>query len=247
MIARVMLGLMLAVSGAAHAELRVVTEDFPPYNFLDNGQLKGISTEVVEAVFKKVGEKFNAEVLPWARAMKEAEKGENIMIYSMGRNKQREELYQWVGPISPLEFVLFKKKQRKDKEVINITQLDEAKKLKIATKNKDVREQYLEEKGFQKGLQIVSTEDYASGLEMLAQEKVHLWSCNYLVGLSLMKKAGYSPSDYERGIVLADLSTEGYYMAFSLKTPKDVVERFKKALADVTKEGTIEATLKKYQ
>jgi len=41
---------MLPVYGQS---IQVVTEEFPPYNYKENGKITGISTEVVQAILKK--------------------------------------------------------------------------------------------------------------------------------------------------------------------------------------------------
>ena len=60
--------------GSAWAQyLEVVTEQYPPYNYEEDGQVKGVGTEVVEEVLKEAGIDYNIKVLPWARALKKAE------------------------------------------------------------------------------------------------------------------------------------------------------------------------------
>ena len=53
-------------------DLQIVTEDFPPYNFEENGVMKDLSTEVVLAVLKEIKEEPEIQILPWARAYKYA-------------------------------------------------------------------------------------------------------------------------------------------------------------------------------
>ena len=43
----------LSLNAAAADELRIVTEELPPYNMTQNGQITGLSTEVVRAVLKE--------------------------------------------------------------------------------------------------------------------------------------------------------------------------------------------------
>src|SRR5512136_411438 len=101
--------ILLSAAGWASGEtITIVTEEFPPYNYQDNGKLIGVSTEVVEAVLKQLPEiTVEFKVYPWARAYKNALENPNTLIYSLGFNEKRRDLFKWVGVIAPAEFYLF--------------------------------------------------------------------------------------------------------------------------------------------
>ena len=44
--------------------IKILTEEFPPYNFTEQGKLTGFSTEVVEAVLKEIKVPGNFQSLP---------------------------------------------------------------------------------------------------------------------------------------------------------------------------------------
>ena len=62
--------LLCLLSGAlARAEpYQIVTEEWAPYNYEDNGQLTGMSTEVVRAIMALTGDDFEIDLLPTMRA-----------------------------------------------------------------------------------------------------------------------------------------------------------------------------------
>jgi len=229
--------LSLVVSLCAHGQsLRIVTEEFPPYSYTENGRIKGVSTEVVEAVLKelKTGAQFN--VLPWARALKTAEREPNVLIYSIGRIPTRDPLFKWVGVVAPAEFYLFALKQRTDTQIHT---LEDAKKYTIATVNQDIREQYLVSKGFVKGKQLNSTRRYAQGFEKMLLGRIDLWAMNELVAYWIVRQAGHDPEAVlKKAYHLTDVSSEGYYMAFGKRTPDELVTRFRTALETIKRNGT---------
>ena len=47
---------------------KIMTEEYPPFNFMEEGKLTGLSTEVVQQLAKKIGHPEKIEMLPWARA-----------------------------------------------------------------------------------------------------------------------------------------------------------------------------------
>ena len=49
-----------------------------------------------------------------------------------------------------------------------------------------------------------------------------------------------------RSLAINDLGGDGYYMAFSLNTPDALVERMRKALAAIKRNGTYDMLRKKW-
>jgi len=52
----------------AETEIVVVTENWAPYNFIENGLVKGASTEIVKRVLDNTDLNYSIRVYPWARA-----------------------------------------------------------------------------------------------------------------------------------------------------------------------------------
>ncbi|MDD1647059.1 MAG: ABC transporter substrate-binding protein, partial [Methanomicrobiales archaeon] len=49
------------------AGLRIITEDFPPFNYAGaDGKAAGQSTEVVEGILARLNQTASIEVLPWS-------------------------------------------------------------------------------------------------------------------------------------------------------------------------------------
>lgn len=239
------LGLGSAATTASAADsIRIVTEELPPYNMTQGGQVTGMSTEVVQAVLKEVGLQAGIQSMPWARAYDIAQNSENVLIYSITRTAQREKLFKWVGVIAPTHWYLFARADRQ----LQLKSLEDARKLQIATVNEDVGEQYLQSKGFVIGKNLQSSNKYEFNYEKLKLGRVDLWISNELNAVYLVRQAGDNPATVlARALDLPDvLSDEGLSMAFSLKTPDALVERFRKGLETVRKNGTYEAIRKKW-
>lgn len=92
---------------------KVYTEQNPPYNYIDEGKVSGISTTLVETLFSQCGHQVSEntiQLLPWARAYHEVLNEKNTMLYSMARSPEREALFQWVGPIGKMTLAIIAKK-----------------------------------------------------------------------------------------------------------------------------------------
>ena len=60
---------MMAISAVQAAPLNVMTEDYPPFNMQgEGGKIVGLSTEVVEELFKRAGVEYKLTLMPWKRA-----------------------------------------------------------------------------------------------------------------------------------------------------------------------------------
>ena len=80
--------------------IKVVTETYPPYQFLnENGKLVGCSVDLVNALFKLTKDDLNIQIMPWARAYITALNTKNTLIFSMVRNHIREDKFIWIGTI----------------------------------------------------------------------------------------------------------------------------------------------------
>lgn len=69
------------------------TEDYPPYNYINaNGELEGIFTDILLAVFQKLNleiNKTNIELVPWARLYNNLKTKNRYAAYSMTYTTER--------------------------------------------------------------------------------------------------------------------------------------------------------------
>lgn len=80
-------------------QYQVVTEEWAPYNYQENNQLTGMTTEIVRAIMALTGDNFQIVVLPSMRTTHALNTRPKTIMYSLFRTKEREALYKWVGPI----------------------------------------------------------------------------------------------------------------------------------------------------
>jgi polar amino acid transport system substrate-binding protein len=93
-------------------DLIYITEQLPPYNFQENGKLQGISVDLLESVWERMGENLNKsviEILPWNEGYQRALNDKNTVLFAMARSPEREHLFKWAGPIGSTREVLLAK------------------------------------------------------------------------------------------------------------------------------------------
>lgn len=105
----VMSAFLLLASWPARSEpLIIYTENYPPYNYLDeHGQIVGFATEKVNQVMEASGLRYEMRLVPWARALHFAETSPDALIFSMTRTPARETRYDWLVPLAESNFYLF--------------------------------------------------------------------------------------------------------------------------------------------
>lgn len=229
---------------AAQTRISIVTEDIPPLNYHSNGRVEGISTEIVQAVLKRADIVGDIQVVPWARAMQTAENQPNVLIYSIGRLRDREARFKWIGPLYFFTESLYKLSSRSD---ISLKTLEDAKQYTIGVVYDYAVHELLKNKGFENGRNLapITTQEqnvrklFAKRIDLLVGSKIDLaWRINRDPTLGKL-------DDMEEALPLKDTFTE-LYMAFGLKTDDALVNRVRAAFEQVRAEGLIEKTLKKH-
>jgi len=228
------------VTTALSAErITVVTEDFPPFNYKKENLMTGISTEVVQVVMQKLGMKAEIRMYPWARAYKMALKQKNILIYSINRIEERENLFKWIGIVAPFKVYLYKLKER---EGIHISSMNDLKKYRIGGLRQDARTQFL----MQHGIQVKEFNTNEQVIKHLCCRKtIDIIAHDEAAFIYKIKEMNIDPAIFKQAYYLQEFSSE-LYMAFSLRTDDVLVDKFRQALEIIKKDGTYNRIMKKY-
>ncbi len=242
------LSLLSLGASAADVGLRIVTEEYPPYNYTEKGKFTGLSTEVVQAVLSELDMDAGFEVNEWEDSYQIALSEPHVLIFSIGRNQERESLFKWVGEITPNDSIhFFALRSRVDRNQIRVKDLETAKDYRIGTTKNDFREQYLVSKGFEVGEHLVRGELVHNNIRNLFWGRVDLVALPKMAGFTLAKKLGYNPRELTTVLELSEIPPGANYMAFSRDTPDEMVEAFRTALDKVKQEGIYDKIIAKYR
>ena len=228
--------IVFGVSGILHAEenITVVTENWKPYNYEENGVIKGTSTETVRAVLDRAGIKYAIRIYPWARAYHMAQKEKNVLIYTIIRMPPRENLFKWVRPLAESDTSsLYKLSERKD---IAISSLEDAKRHRIGVVRHAMNQQYLLSQGFENRTHLEAVTEKLQNVKKLLAKRVDLIVYSRQNFNSEMKAFGVSEDKLEEVFLLFRTFP---YMAFSKATSDELVERVRKSYDQLVAEGKI--------
>jgi len=70
--------------------LQLVTLQYPPYEYQENGQIKGVVIDLVTEIFDRMDVSIEIFVLPWARAIRNIEQGSADAIFTAYKTPERE-------------------------------------------------------------------------------------------------------------------------------------------------------------
>lgn len=223
-------------------KITIMTEEYPPYNLTENGELKGLSVEILDLMLDKVGSKQqtskDVKVLPWARSYSLVQLKKNTMLFSMFRTEQREKLFKWVGPIDSSITALIAKKDKK----IKINSVEDIKKYKIGTVKDDVGELALKELGIMNTDSISGTNAIEKSIRKLDRGRIDLFS--YMYEPKSWKIDGFEPKNYEN---VYTLQKKDLYYAFHKETDDKVIQTLQAALDALKKEGKVKEIISKYK
>jgi len=219
-------------------DILIATEDYPPISFKNkDGKADGLASEVAYAIMKKLNMKQKIHVWPWARDYKLLQKGPNYLVFSVSRTKERDKLFQWVGPIYSMKTGFYTKANSK----IQIHSLEDAKKLKkIGTYFESFDEQFLESKHF---FNLESTRNNILNIRKLMIGRFDVITATNVTIKAMVKKAGYEMSDIKN---LYNFMNVGVYFAFSKDVPFEVVEAWRQELEKLRNDGTLQKIRQKW-
>jgi len=216
------------------SDIKLMTEIFSPYQFKDeiDGHLIGISTEIVQAIQKDIGDTSKIKVYPWVRGNKILDKKKNTALFSMMRTKSRDKDYKWVGPLDKLELVFFKRKG----SPIELSSIDDARKVtKIGVTRKVANYEILTNLGF-KNLDVSSGSD-DKNIKKLLKKRIDLWPYVKAAGLYNAKKIG------QAGMIVpipgVTLAKGDLYIAFNKNTDDKIIKKWQDSFDKLLKNGTI--------
>lgn len=217
------------------------SEDYPPYEYMEHGEFKGLDIEIIRAVSKRLGITANIQFLPWSRAMQNVKMGRDDAIFPVFKTKEREKfLYYPSENISSEKNVLIVKydsnKSAKSIEDIRGWRIG------VAADNS-----YGEEfDNFTEIIRDTSVNNDALIKKLKGKKRLDAIIMNELVFDMVVKQKGYE--GWFRKLEYVP-NEAGLYIAFSKEkgeSSKKLAEQFGSTLKQLKKEGVIQKILDKY-
>jgi polar amino acid transport system substrate-binding protein len=240
-------GTLMVLASGAHAEVDpnyrmvLLTENFPPYNMAINGKnfahednIDGIAVDIVREMFKRAGIHYNMTLrFPWDRIYKLALEKPGYGVFVTARLPEREDLFKWVGPIGPDDWVLLGKAD----STITLNSLEDAKQYKVGAYKGDAIAEHLEQQGL---TPITALRDQLNATKLMAGQ-IDLWATGDPAGRYLAKQEGVTGLK-----TILRFDSAQLYLALNKDVPDEVVQKLQAELDKMRAEGFVDDILNNY-
>ncbi|WP_187170414.1 substrate-binding periplasmic protein [Salidesulfovibrio onnuriiensis] len=222
--------------------VRIFTEEFPPFNYMEGGKVGGISTAVVEAAFQLAGVEYTISLCKWRRAMAEIKSSPNTFVYTMARTPSREDEYAWVGKLFDRELILYRHRDRDDLAQLPFEELRH--KTRPCVIRDDAAHEWLLSLNFPEE-NIYQLSGFAvHQCPKMVQEKHADFAAINPYSLKYMIRAGQLEDVFVAYSCI--LKEDGYYLATGLQSDPVLVEKLRRAFARLAAEGLNERLAEDY-
>lgn len=212
----------------SHAQtIHLKTENYPPFNMAGaNDSIIGISTEIVETLFKRAEIDYTLELLPWQRAFSLALNERNNAVFSTTRTAEREAKFKWVGPLVENNWVFLAKGSRN----IVLQNLAEGKNYRVGGYQGDAVALYLADQGYV--IDLTPKDDLNA--RKIDRDRIDLWATGHLLGPYYARQQGVT------GLILVMTFRKTIMsIAFNLDTDAAIIDRLNTELEAMKREGVV--------
>ena len=225
---------------AKETDFHLVTENFPPLNMPNNGasfarndRVSGFATDIVRQLFDVSGHTVQFTLMSdWDKAFNTARDTSGYGVYSTFRTPQREDKFQWVGPLYEEEWVILVPKNSE----LSINSLEELKKYKVGSYKFDAITDYLREHQ----IEITPAKSDAVNLVKLKLGKIDLWASSSLTG-------PYVAANFNLPIKRAyKFNVSTLWLAMNKETDPAVVAELNQHLKEMHRQGEVQRLIDSY-
>lgn len=217
------------------------TENLPPLKYLDASGPQGFSVELLRLMADTAGLPLALEVLPWQRALQQAESQAGSVLFSLTRTPEREAQFQWVGPIAPRRVLLYKLASRTE---LRLNRLDELGTARIGVVRDSAADRYLQSLGLKPGLQLEPALDDATNVRKLLAGRMEFaalldWAATW--NLRQLRR----PEDALQPVLELEAS-RAYWFGLRSDADPGLVKRLQAALDTLKRDGRYDKLRQRY-
>ncbi|WP_163131370.1 ABC transporter substrate-binding protein [Agarivorans sp. Alg241-V36] len=212
-------------------QLDYYSEEFFPYNYLEQGQAVGFSVELLALIFAQLESPApEVKIVPWTRGYATLQHQAFTVLFSTIKTPQRADRFEWACPINVSRGKFY---GLTDSE-LEITSLKDAENLKIAIMKGQAIDGFLTRSDFT--AELIPVKSVEQAFRLLALRRVDL------IALTEQSLEGHQSSFKP----LYTLFEHDYCFAFNRSISQQELARFQAALEQVRQSDAFEKLYQKY-
>jgi len=230
----------------------IVCESFIPFEFEQDGIVKGIDIDIIDKIFKDLNIKYKVDILPWARAWKMIEHGcADASLSTSRKSKRMPYVFYPKEDMWTSEYVFFCKKKFYNNK-FNGYEFAQKNKLMIGiirgnSYHDSFWQAFPNKKNGSLNEQLEEVKDVNLNFLKLLNERIDLYIIDKTIGLYTIKEMGISNEiTYYKNI----LFSKGYPIAFSKKSKfsniNQLIKDFDKQIKIIKNNGTYDQIMDKW-
>lgn len=231
---RLLISLILTcLSMVVFAEDPVALEnnEWRPYVYMEKDGPTGLAYEIVKTVFERANVAYEFSIKPWARIYKSGLNRKNYFIPGLGRTLEREELFQWIAPVTKRVNIHFYKLK---KNPIQINNIEDAKKYLTGVVRGSYYQNFIDAHFTPNKRQLLVGHNQL--FKMLIAKRLDFILIAETRVLSISDNLGVDPNLFEKSLFAFSVQ---HYLVASLNTEDALVDKLKKAYAELKEENLI--------
>ena len=236
-------GMLFSANQASARTLELVTLQYPPYEYAEEGEVKGFVVDIVTEVFRRMQQPIHISLLPWARSIQMIENGTADAIFTAYKTPEREAFADYSKEILMPQiislFVLKESTIQFDGDFSKLANYRFGAVRKVSYGR-------IFDKAVTNGL--IQTPDMANtgekNIDKLLTERFDILVSNKYGALEILKKKGLTEQVKELKPAVENVPS---YIAFSKqRNLTQVRDEFDAVLAEMKRDGTYERIIANY-
>ncbi len=203
--------------------------------------LRDAEQRLMAELMRRAEAPYQEHVYPWARAYDEAKTTPGMLIYSMARLPEREDLFVWVVPVLQVRYGLWRLRSRTK---VAPKSLEDAKQYRIGTHLNGSDDRLLRARGFTDA-SLLPDDQRSRTVAALMAGRIDMLSGSQLT----IKQACRESPELCRELVLVMPTGDSawFWVAGNRLFDAELVERMRRAHASMLTDGTWAAVLAPYE
>lgn len=228
-----------ALHAADESAVTVAFEPYPPYEWMEDGQIKGAHAEITAEIFRRMGKEVVFVERPWKRVMADLQDGEVFSAISAHKNAERELFAHFSSePLSSEIITLFALKDRHFKPVSP----DRLRSLRIGVVSGYT---YCESFDSMKGLEKVEMHFSDQLVPLLYNKRVDAVVSDKAVFEHFARKAGLANA-FEAVHVFSEVPMFIMFSKHDMARARQCASEFDRILREMREDGTVKAIEARY-